>query len=157
MSAAKQNYGLVFLSFFLALMWMIAPLPEQWAWYRPNIAMLVLMYWVLCLPHRIGVATGFFVGLLMDVLVGGVLGEYALGMSLIAYFTYRMHTRIRMYPLFQQMFSVMVLVGIAQVLVVWVNYLSGDPYKFYLQWIPILTTTACWPFVILIFQRVNDE
>jgi rod shape-determining protein MreD len=157
MSAAKASMGLVILTFFLSLMWMIVPLPEGWAMYRPNLAMLVLIYWVYHCPHRIGVAAGWFVGLLMDVLVGGVLGEYALGMALIAYFTYRLHERMRMYPLFQQMFTIMVLVGLAQVLVVWVNYLTGDPYKFYLQWIPILTTTACWPFMCLLLQRVNDE
>lgn len=157
MSAKRVGIGVVFLSFFLSLMWMIVPLPDHWAMYRPNMAMLILIYWVLYFPHRIGVATGWFVGLLMDVLVGGVLGEYALGMALIAYFTYRLHARMRMYPVFQQMFTVMVLVGIAQVLVVWINYLTGDPYKFYLQWIPILTTTACWPCVYLFFERVNDE
>lgn len=157
MSASRTGMGVIFLSFFIALMLLIIPLPEGWAWYRPNIAMLVLIYWVLYLPDRVGVATGWCVGLLIDVLMGGVLGEYALGLSLIAYFTYRLHARMRMYPVFQQMFTVLILVGLAQVLVVWINYLQGSPYKFYLQWIPILTTTAFWPIVYLTLQRVNNE
>lgn len=157
MSVEKGGNGAIFMSFFIALMLMIVPLPEHAAWFRPQFVMLVLIYWVLQLPHRIGVLTAWFVGLLMDVLVGGVLGEYALGMSLIAYFTYRLHSRIRMFPLIQQMFSVMVLVAVAQVLVVWVNYLAGDPYKFYLHWLPILSTTLCWPLVYLILSSVQSN
>ena len=157
MSMVERGSGVIFMSFFIALMLMIFPLPDHLGWIRPQITMLVLIYWVIYLPHRIGVATGWFVGLLMDVLVGGVLGEYALGMSLIAYFAYRLHARIRMFPMFQQMFSVLVLVGLAQVLVVWVNYLHGDPHKFYLQWLPILTTTLCWPIVYIILNSVSSN
>jgi rod shape-determining protein MreD len=157
MSMVERGSGVIFLSFFFALMLMIFPLPDHLGMIRPQIAMLVLIYWVIYLPHRIGVATGWFVGLLMDVFVGGVLGEYALGMSLIAYFAYRLHARIRMFPMFQQMFSVMVLVGLAQVLVVWLNYLHGDPYKFYLQWLPILTTTLCWPIVYMVLNGVSSN
>jgi rod shape-determining protein MreD len=157
MSESKIGMGPIFMSFFIALMLMIVPLPEHVAWFRPQFAMLVLIYWILQLPHRIGVATGWCVGLLMDVLIGGVLGEYALGMSLIAYFTYRIHARLRMFPLVQQIFSVMVLVAVAQVLVTWINYLAGDPYKFYLHWLPIFTTALCWPLVYLILNSVQSH
>jgi rod shape-determining protein MreD len=155
MTMQYRGTGLIFLSFFIALMCLIIPLPETVALFRPQVVMLVLIYWVLYLPHRIGVATGWFLGLLMDVMVGGVLGEYALGLSLIAFFTYRLHARIRMFPILQQMFTVMILVGVAQVLVVWVNYLHGDPYKFYLQWLPILTSTLCWPVIYLILRNIQ--
>lgn len=157
MSQTKNETGLVFLSFFFSLMLLIIPLPEHIAWFRPQFAMLVLIYWVLYYPHKIGVGVAFCVGLLMDVLMGGVLGEYALGMSLIAYFTYHMHARLRMFPMIQQMFSVLILVAVAQVLVGWVNYLAGDPYKFYLYWLPIISTTLCWPFVYFILDRLTYE
>lgn len=153
MSTKRLDIIMVILSFFIALMLLIFPLPEKIAPFRPQFAMLVLVYWVFTFPERIGVATGWIVGLLMDVLVGGVLGEYALCMALIAYFTYELQTRLRMFPMIQQMLTVCVLVGGSQILVAWANYLAGDTYRFNFHWQPILTTTLCWPLVYLVMSR----
>lgn len=157
MKMIKRGTWMVALSFLLALMFLIMPLPDAISWLRPQVTMLVLIYWVIYLPERVGVGIGWFVGLLMDVLQGTILGEYALGMALIAYLAYRLHTRIRMYPVGQQMFSVLIFVGLAQMIAVWVNYFTGQTNKYYLQWLPILTTTLCWPVIYLLLKKAQNR
>lgn len=157
MSEVERGSGFIIFSFFIALMLMIFPLPEHLVWIRPQFTMLVLIYWVVTLPHRIGVATGWCVGLLMDVLMGGLLGEYALGMSFIAYFAYRLHARIRMFPMFQQMFCVLILVGMAEIMVFGLNYFNGEPLDLTHQWLPIVTTTLCWPIVYILLNGISSN
>ena len=45
-----------------ALLLTLLPLPMDWRGLRPDLAALALFYWVLALPHRVGVATAFTVG-----------------------------------------------------------------------------------------------
>lgn len=157
MSEYRGGFFPIIMSLFVALMLTIVPLPEHAAIYRPQFAMLVLIYWVLLLPHRVGVGTAWCVGLLMDVLLGGVLGEYALAFSIVAYLTYRVHTRMRMFPVVQQTFFAMGMVAIAQVLVAWINYLAGARYHFSLHLVTVLTSAICWPLVYFVLNSVQSK
>ena len=87
--------GVILVTLFLAGLLEVVPLPEDLNWLRPDWLLLVLMYWVLALPHRVGVLWGFVVGLYHDVLVGTTLGQWALAYSLGAYFMLAAYKRMR--------------------------------------------------------------
>ncbi len=63
---------------------------------------MVLLYGCLAAPERAGVGSAGVVGLLMDVLKGGLLGKYALGPTLVAFVALKLRRRIRVYPMWQQ-------------------------------------------------------
>ena len=101
----------VIATIFIAALLTVLPLPEAVSLGRPEWLSLVLIYWVIALPHRVGVLWGFAVGLFQDVLTGAVLGQHAVALALVAYVAIAAHKRIRVFPPLQQSVVIFLLVG----------------------------------------------
>jgi len=108
------------------------------------------------LPHRIGVVSGWSVGLFMDVLYGTLLGQYALALSMLAFLTYKLQTRLRLYPLLQQSLIIMLLIALQQMIILWIKGISGDVPKNISYWVPSITSTILWPFIVVILHKVRQ-
>ena len=68
-----------------------------------------MLYWAIALPHRVGVGSGFIVGIVLDVLTGTLLGQHALGLSIVTFIAIQLHQRIRVFPFWQQSLGMLVL------------------------------------------------
>ena len=101
----------IIVTLFIAAWLQVLPLPEILDLGRPEWLTLVLLYWVIALPHRIGVLWGFAVGLFQDVLTGAVLGQHALALALVAWIALSAYKRIRVFPALQQRVVIFLLVG----------------------------------------------
>ncbi len=145
----------VALTVLVALMLSIVPLPIWLEVYRPDWPVLVLIYWGLALPQRIGVGYGWITGLLLDVLKGGLLGQHALALSVVMFLTLNLHQRIRVYPLWQQAFSVLMLNALYQLLILWFDGITGQNPKGWDYWMPSLTGTLLWPWVFLLLRDLR--
>jgi rod shape-determining protein MreD len=141
----KQNLP-VFISILLAWMLMIVHLPNNWHWFRPEWLILVVIYWVFTRPQIVGVGIAWFAGLGMDILGGGLLGQYALALSIVAYFAHQLRYRSRLFPFWQQAFVILVLVGIAQLILLTVQWLVGHPPRSLWYWSSTLSSVIVWPW-----------
>ena len=108
--------GVIIVTFLLAALLEVIPLPASIDWIRPEWMLLVLVYWVLVLPHRIGVLWGFFVGLYHDVLVGTTLGQWGLATALGAFVMLAAYKRMRVFNGLQQCAVIFLLVGTVSLL-----------------------------------------
>jgi rod shape-determining protein MreD len=147
--------GAIVASILVALLLTIIPLPDWAALLRPEFAALVLLYWCIALPERVGVATAWSTGLALDVLRGALIGQHALGLTILAFLAIKLHQRIRVYPLWQQAFSVLVLITLHQLLVLWVNGIIGKPPTSWTYWLPSLSSMLIWPPLFLILRAVR--
>lgn len=148
MNLSRSRGGFIILvTFALAMVLTIVPLPESLIQLRPDWVGLTLIFWCLALPYRISVGSGFIVGLLLDVLTGTLLGQHALALSLIAYVCVRLHARIRAYPAWQQMLTVLVLLVLHQLVVLWVDRTIGRPGHPFSYWLPSVISMFLWPLV----------
>ncbi|MGE0080868.1 MAG: rod shape-determining protein MreD [Thiohalomonadaceae bacterium] len=156
MSLTRHQHGWVIAaSFAVALVLTMLPLPDWAAPLRPEWVAMVLIYWCLALPDRVGVGTGWLLGLLLDVARGAILGQHALALSLVAFLAGHFHLRIRVYPLWQQAFSVLMLVALAQMLVLWIKGVVGQLPGTWAYWLPSLTSSLLWPWVFLLLRDLR--
>ncbi|MDY6980765.1 MAG: rod shape-determining protein MreD, partial [Pseudomonadota bacterium] len=94
--------GMILASFIVALALTIMPLPDTMELARPEWMIMVVVYWVMALPERIGVGIAWIMGLLLDVVRDALLGQYAITLALIAFIVIYMHQRLRVFPVWQQ-------------------------------------------------------
>lgn len=147
----------IFFSFIAALMLTLVPLPDWAAYLRPEWVSLVLIYWCMALPDRVGVGIGWVAGLFLDVIHGAVLGQYALALALVAYFTLTLHRRIRVFPILQQMLVVLLLVLFQQLVVIWVKGFIGETPQSMRYWLPSLTSMLLWPWLFVILRDLRRK
>jgi rod shape-determining protein MreD len=102
MSRLRRNGWVLPVSLLLALLLGLVPLPETLQPFRPYWLALVLAYWILEEPDKIGVGAAFVVGLIGDLVFGGLLGEQAMRLVILAFILDRVRPRMRFFPLSQQ-------------------------------------------------------
>lgn len=135
-----------------ALVLALLPMPGWTVWLRPAWVLMVLIYWSMTLPGHVNVGTAWFVGLLMDLLTGTVLGEHALAYTVVIYLVNRMHMRLRMYPLLQQGLSVFFFVFISQFILYCIQGFVGELPRSQLYWFSSLTSMLLWPWLFILMR-----
>ncbi len=157
MAHATRGGGMIIigLSFIAALILTIIPLPGWMVAFRPEWLALALIYWCMALPHRIGIFTAFFLGLILDVLKGGVIGQHALALVVVTFLTLKVYQQIRIYPMWQQALSIMGLLILYQVLVMWINGIIDTKSSDWNYWLPVVSSTLLWPWIYLILRDIR--
>jgi len=156
MSSRKlRAYSAVAASLVVAMALRILPLPHEGFILNPDWIALVLIYWTMALPERVGVATAWLTGLFADVLTGRMLGQHAVAYSVIAYLSLRWYRRLRLYPLPQQSLWVLMFLLISQVLVYWTQNIKNADTLTLAYWLPPLAGALAWPVVRVLLRRVR--
>lgn len=143
---------MILLSFAVAFALSIVPLPDAVAPLRPEWVVLVLVYWCMALPERVGVGAGWVTGLLLDVLRGGLLGQHALTLAIVAWLTLQLYQRLRVFPAWQQAASVFVIVLVHLTLQLWIKGISGAPDATWQWFLPAVTSALVWPLVFIVLR-----
>jgi len=143
------------LCFSLAVVLEVTPLPGPLEAMKPPIAAMVMIYWSLMWPERVGLFIALVLGLCMDILHGQLLGQNALALLVITYLTLRFHLQIRIYPLWQitmAVFALLLIYGLLQVLV---EGIAGLAPTGYLRWTQIVSGTVLWPVLMGAMDRLR--
>ena len=152
-----QGWWVIAMSVFAAILLNIAPVPEWMLWARPEWVALVLIYWVIALPQRIGIAIAWIVGLMLDSLEGAVLGQNALSLSIVAYLSIILYQRLRMYAIWQQAMVVCILIVVHQLIGQWVQNLTAAGADTFLFLLPALASALFWPWVMLLLRHFRRQ
>ncbi|PHS68638.1 MAG: rod shape-determining protein MreD [Methylophaga sp.] len=149
MSKVSNGGSIIIFSIIIAILLVLVPLPEELRFARPEWVVMTLIYWSMALPRRVGVGFAWVTGLLMDIILGGILGVYAFVYALVVYLIARFHLQLRQYPLWQQALTIMSLVLLVHVLTVVLSPKSAG----WQLWLPAVTSTIMWPFVYAILRK----
>ncbi len=151
---ATQSNGrwVIVLSLLIAFLLSGVALPGALDRFRPDWVAMVLIYWCMALPHRIGISVGWGVGLLLDIGRGGLLGQHALALAVVAYLTLQAYRRIRLAPLWQQTFSILVLLAIERILIYWISGVIGYPPQDWWYLAPAVGGMALWPLLFVVLR-----
>ena len=151
---AKGTRYIVF-SLIIALALTIVPVPEYLASFRPEWVALVLLYWIMALPQRLGVNVAWILGLCLDVLKGALIGQHALALAVLAYLMLNLSLRIRVYPFWQQSVVVGLILFIYYALLLWIYDMTGTINYSWHYWWPVLLGALLWPWIFIILRDLR--
>ncbi|MCH9047574.1 MAG: rod shape-determining protein MreD [Proteobacteria bacterium] len=155
----NKNTGgwILFISLLIAFLLTALPLPHWADDWRPAWVAMVLIYWCMALPERIGIGIAWCLGLLLDVQQGALLGQNALGLALIAYFVIQIHKRFRLFPLVQQSCLVGFIIIFYLLISSWVTGIMGIPPETWTYWMPAISSMVLWPWLFVILRDIRRQ
>ncbi|TCS37872.1 rod shape-determining protein MreD [Paucimonas lemoignei] len=113
----------------------------------PDFVALVLVFWSIHQPRRVGIGVAFFMGILMDVHDATLLGENALSYTLLSYFAIMIHRRVLWFPMSTQALHVLplfMLMQAVQVVIRWIVSQQAPGWFFFSE---SVVATLLWPVV----------
>lgn len=115
----------------------------------PDFVALVLVFWSIHQPRKIGIGVAFTMGLLMDVHSAIHLGEHALVYTLLCYLAIAIHRRVLWFQPVTQSAHVFPLFVFAQGMQIVVRLLVSPEAKFpgWLYFSESVVTALLWPVV----------
>ena len=143
MSRTRNGWVLP-VSILVAILLGLVPLPAPLQPLRPYWLALVLAYWLLEAPDRVGLGVSFMIGLVADLAFGGLLGEQALRLVVLAFILERFRARLRFFPMSQQAMTMGVLLLNDRVINAVINLVKGVPQVPVLTWSSPLIGAVLW-------------
>ena len=143
MTRARNGWVLP-VSLLVALLLGLVPLPGLLQPLRPYWLALVLAYWLLEEPEHIGLGVAFALGVLADLVFGGLLGEQAMRLVVMAFILDRFRARMRFFPLSQQAVVMGVLLLNDRVISAAIHVVMGAPQLPWLYWLAPLLGLLLW-------------
>lgn len=144
-------------TFVLALALSVVPLPDAVAAFWPDWVPLILIYWALVTPERFGLVTALWMGLAVDTLSSALLGQHALAMLVVVYFSLRFHLRIRVFPIWQMSMTVFAMLAIYEFVLFWVDGVAGRTVPYVERWGPVVVGALLWPLVLGTLDRMRQD
>jgi rod shape-determining protein MreD len=132
----------------VALAWQMLPLGRHPA--APDLLALVIVFWNVHQPRRVGVGVAFVLGLAIDVHEGALLGQHALAYTLLSWGAIAIHRRLLWFSLPEQALHVAPLFFAAHAVAVAVRMLVGGMWPGWWVLAAPLAQSLLWPLASLV-------
>jgi rod shape-determining protein MreD len=113
----------------------------------PDFVALVLIFWSIHQPRKVGIGIAFTMGLLMDVHNATLLGENALSYTLLSYFAIMIHRRVLWFKAVTQALHVLPLLLVMQSVQLVIRLAVSGHFPGWLFFVESLISAALWPVV----------
>jgi rod shape-determining protein MreD len=121
----------------------------------PDFVALVLIYWTIHQPRRVGLTTAWSLGLLMDIADGVLFGQHALAYTVVAYAALFLHRRIQMFNPWQQALYVFGLLFLMFTIMLFVRLAAGAPFPGMLYFASSIIGAVFWPLLSSLLQTAQ--
>ncbi|WP_407352913.1 rod shape-determining protein MreD [Luteimonas sp. R10] len=146
-----RSHWLLPLSVLVALLLGLLPLPEGLQPFRPYWLALVVAYWVIEDNGSAGLGFAFVAGLIGDLAFGGLLGEQALRLTIMAFILQRFRNQLRFFPMAQQALAIGGLLLNDRVVTAAIHVALGEPQLPWMFWLAPLLGMLLWaPLFVLL-------
>lgn len=117
---------------------------------QPDVLALVLVFWNVHQPRRVGLGVAFIFGLMIDVHAGAVLGQHALAYTLLSFFAIMIHRRLLWFDLLTQALHILPLFLAAHAVSLAVRMLVGGMFPGWELLLAPVFESLLWPVVSLL-------
>lgn len=154
-SFTVRQRAIIIATFAIGILLTLVPLPRAASVLRPDWVALILVYWCLAIPDRIGVGSAWVLGLLLDGFYGSLLGEQAFAKALLAFLTLRFTLRLRVFPRWQQSLAVGILIAFSDLWILMVKSLVHGTAPIWSDTAPMIANVIVWPFLFTVLREVR--
>ncbi len=157
MSVRRRGTALLFCAVAVAFVLMLLPWPGPLSWLKPYWPALVLLYFAIESPQRVGPGIAFLIGLVGDLLYGTLLGEQALRLAVVVFIAQRFRARLRFFPMAQQALAVGAILVNDRFLALVVRMASGDGVPPAAFWLAPVSGAILWPWCFLVLDLLSQR
>jgi rod shape-determining protein MreD len=116
----------------------------------PDVLALVLVFWSVHQPLRVGIGVAFFFGIVMDVHQSALLGQHALAYTVLSFFAIAIHRRLLWFSAPSQAVQVLPLFVAMHAIELLVRMASGARFPGLAMLAAPLIESLLWPVVSVI-------
>lgn len=129
--------------------------PEWLGWLRPGWIVLIVYFWAMHVPHRMGLVTTWIIGFFVDIVYADPLGLNGIVLTGVTYVTWRFHERLRMYAVLQQAWVAAAIVLFGEGM----RRLAHDQAQ---PWLPVtvlpaVTSMLIWPVLYHLLGKLAQR
>jgi rod shape-determining protein MreD len=151
----NRNSWVLPISLVVALLLGLVPMPALLQPVRPYWLALVLAYWVLEAPDKFGLGVAFLLGLVADLAFGGLLGEQAMRLTIMAFILDRFRARLRFFPVSQQSAAIGILLLNDRVVGIAIHLVLGAVQLPWTYWLAPLLGMLLWAPLHLVLDTLR--
>ncbi|OGS91447.1 MAG: rod shape-determining protein MreD [Gallionellales bacterium GWA2_60_18] len=126
-----------------------------WLLLRPDFVAMVILYWCMHKPLRVGIGVAWMVGILADVADASLFGQHALAYTLLAFGGVVLHHRLQMFNLRQQTFQVFGIFALTYAVYALVHW-QVNGYVIWPFFLGCLTSTLLWAPLSAMLQSLRQ-
>jgi rod shape-determining protein MreD len=129
------------------------------AW-SPDLLALVLVFWSIHQPQRVGIGVAFAFGIAMDVQQGALLGQHALAYTVLSFLAIAIHRRLLWFSVPSQALQVLPLFMAAHAIELLIRLAVSGAFPGFLVLLAPFLESLLWPVVsviLLLPQRRSPD
>lgn len=149
------QFGVVISIFIVTLVLEIVPWPDSLHNFKPSWLILVLTYWVLAIPDKVSIGTGFILGIIWDITLGSVLGVHALVLSIFTYLIAKNHKILRNLSLWFQSVLIIVFVFTIHFSIFLIDLFLNNAFFEWKEIFGAIISGILWPWIFILLRKVR--
>ena len=118
--------------------------------WMPDVLALVLVFWNVHQPQRVGIGLAFMFGLAVDVHQSALLGQHALAYTALSFLATMIHRRLLWFSVPSQALQVLPIFALAHALEIFIRMVSGGVFPGWMLLLAPVAESVLWPVVSVI-------
>lgn len=154
---APPSARFAFVTMIIAVLLYLIPPTGTWMMVRPDLPLVVLLYWSIHQPRYGGFLIAFLLGLVIDVVDGHVLGQHAIAYCVAVYLALALRLRVLKFAFWQQALHVVGMLLAAQAVLALTNFFLPTVFPGFAYFLGSVTGAIFWLPIAYAIEYVQAQ
>lgn len=151
----NRIYWALSITCFAAFTLKLVQVPDWLAAFWPDWIALVLVYWALLTPSKVGPIVGFIIGTMLEVLTAKTFGVLSIGLATLVFLVNLSYLQLKVTSKWLQVFLVVALIAFFKLINLWLEGIVADNKITIEDWYSIVGNIVVWPFINIVLDEIR--